>query len=179
MYSLCCFAAVVHSTPSDAAGTLLLQWTPPTLFDGDSLLQYEVTLTPLGAGSAVQVKYTLPATQSELTAQGLQAGEEYLVMIDTRVDSELVQPFYSVNITIPVTPASSAAVVNGVAGAGVTLLIVLVCVAVVGLLLLVVFLKWRKGESKRQETKKERYTYTLKCLAHAYIQCKLQFTMVM
>ena len=160
MYSLCCFAAVVHSTP-DAVGALLLQWTPPTLFDGDSLLQYEVTLTPLGVGSAVQVKYTLPATQSEFTAQGLQAGEEYLVTIDTRVDSGLVQPFYSMNITIPVIPASSAAVVNGVAGAGVTLLIVLVCVAVVGLLLLVVFLKWRKRESKKKETtKKERYTVT-------------------
>ena len=158
MYSLCCFAAVVHSTP-DAAGTLLLQWTPPTLFDGDSLLQYEVTLTPLGAGSGVQVKYTLPATQSELTAQGLQGGEQYAVMIDTRVDSGLVQPFYSMNITIPVTPASPAAVVNGVAGAGVTLLIVLVCVAVVGLLLLLVFLKWRKEESKRKETKKERYMH--------------------
>ena len=156
-----CFAAVVHSTPSDAASTLLLQWTPPTLFDGDSLLQYEVTLAPLGVGSGVQVKYTLPATQSELTAQGLQAGEEYEVMIDTRVDSGLVQPFYSMNITIPVTSASSAAVVNGVAGAGGTLLIVLVCVAVVGLLLLLVFLKWRKGESKRKETKNERYTYIL------------------
>ena len=154
-----CFAAVVHSTPSNAAGTLLLQWTPPTLFDGDSLLQYEVTLTPRGVGSAVQVKYTLPATNSELTAQGLQAGEEYEVMIDTRVDLGLVQPFYSMNITIPVTPASSAAVVNGVAGAGVTLLIVLVCVAVVGLLLLLVFLKWRNEESKRKETKKERYMH--------------------
>ena len=147
--------AVVHSTPFDAAGSLTLQWTLPSLFDGDSLLQYEVTLTPLRAGSAVQVRYTLPATQSELTAQGLQEGVEYQVMIETRVDSGLVQPFYSMNITIPVAPSSSAAVVNGVAGAGVTLLIVLVCGAAVGVLLLVVFLKWRKGGNK--QTRKERY----------------------
>ena len=149
---------MVHSTPSDAAGALLLQWTPPTLFDGESLLQYEVTLTHLGVGSAVQVRYTLPSTQSELTAQGLQEGAEYQVMIETRVDSGLVQPFYSMNITIPVAPASSAAVVNGVAGAGVTLLIVLVCAgAGVGLLLVVVFLKRRKGVSKTKEaTTRER-----------------------
>ena len=149
---------MVHSTPSDAGGSLLLQWTPPTLFDGEPLLQYEVTLSPLGVGSAVQVRYTLPATQSELTAQGLQEGAEYQVMIETRVDSGLLQPFYSMNITIPVAPASSAAVVNGVAGAGVTLLIVLVCAAAgVGLLLVVVFLKRRKGVSKTEEaTKNER-----------------------
>ena len=151
----CCLAAVVYSTPSDAAGALLLQWTPPTLFDGESLLQYEVTLTPLGVGSAVQVRYTLPSTQSKLTAQGLQEGQQYQVMIETRVDSGLVQPFYQMNVTIPVAPASSAAVVNGVAGAGVTLLIVLVCAgAGVGLLLLVVFLKRRKGVSKTKETTK-------------------------
>ena len=142
-------------TPSDASGALLLQWTPPTLFDGDSLLQYEVTLTPLGAGPAVQVRYTLPATQSELTAQGLQEGVEYQVMIETRVDSGLVQPFYSMNITIPVASASSAAVANGVAGAGVTLLIVLMCGAVVGVLLLVAFFKWRKGGN--EQTRKKRY----------------------
>ena len=78
-------------------------------------------------------------------------------MIETRVDSGLVQPFYSMNVTIPVAPApaSSAAVANGVAGAGVTLLIVLVCGAVVGVLLLVAFLKWRKGGNK--QTRKERY----------------------
>ena len=152
------FAVVVHSTPSDAGGSLLLQWTTPTLFDGESLLQYEVTLTPLGAGSAVQVRYTLPSTQSELTAQGLQEGQQYQVVIETRVDSGLVQPFYSMNVTIPVAPASSAAVVNGVAGAGVTLLIVLVCVAAgVGLLLVVLFLKRRKGVSKAKEaTESER-----------------------
>ena len=153
--------AVVHSAPSDAGRALILQWTPPTLFDGDSLLQYEVTLTPLGVGSAVQLRYILPATQSELTAQGLQEGVEYQVMIETRVDSELVQPFYSMNITIPslmipVSPASSAAVDNGVAGAGVTLLLVLVCGAAVGVLLLVVFLKWRKRGN--EQTRKERYS---------------------
>ena len=142
-------------TPSDASGALILQWTPPTLFDSDSLLQYEVTLTPLGVGSSVQVRYTLPATQSELTAQGLQEGVEYQVMIETRVDSGLVQPFYSMNITIPVAPASSTAIVNGVAGAGVTLLLVLVCGAVVGVLLLVVFLKWKKRGN--EQTRKERY----------------------
>ena len=162
MYSHCvayvCTAVVYYA--SGDIGALLLQWTPPTLFDGDSILQYEVTLTPLGAGSAVHAKFTLPATQSELTAQGLQEGVEYQVMIETRVDSGLVQPFYSMNITIlslmiPVSPASSAAVANGVAGAGVTLLIVLVCGAAVGVLLLVVFLKWRKGGNK--QTRKERY----------------------
>ena len=122
-------------TPSDAAGTLLLQWTPPTLFDGDSLLQYEVTLTPLGVGSAVQVKYTLPATQSEFTAQGLQAGEEYLVTIDTRVDSGLVQPFYSMNITVPSLTVShhdlsTIGIASGCAVAGVLLLCLVVVLAV-------------------------------------------------
>ena len=125
----------VMFTPSDAASTLLLQWTPPTLFDGDSLLQYEVTLSPLGVGSAVQVKYTLPATQSEFTAQGLQAGEEYLVTIDTRVDSGLVQPFYSMNITVPSLTVShhdlsTIGIASGCAVAGVLLLCLVVVLAV-------------------------------------------------
>ena len=133
-------------TPSDAAGTLLLQWTPPTLFDGDSLLQYEVTLTPLGVGSAVQVKYTLPATQSEFTAQGLQAGEEYLVTIDTRVDSGLVQPFYSMNITVPSLTVShhdlsTIGIASGCAVAGVLLL----CLVVV---LVVALVYWRRRSGR-------------------------------
>ena len=120
---------------SDASGALLLQWTPPTLFDGDSLLQYEVTLTSLRAGSAVQVRYLLPATQSELTAQGLQEGVEYQVMIETRVDSGLVQPFYSMNITIPSLMVSSLdlrtiSIASGCAAAGVLLLCVVVVLVV-------------------------------------------------
>ena len=69
-----CFAAVVYSTPSKVSGVLLLQRTRPTQLDGDSLLQYEFTLTPLGTGSAVQLRYTLPATQSEFTIQGSAGG---------------------------------------------------------------------------------------------------------
>ena len=111
-------------------------------------------------GPVTQVRYILPAAQSQLTAQGLQTGEEYQVEIETRVDSGLLQPFYSRNITIPITPASSAAVVNGAAGAGVVLLIVLVCVSVVGVVVLLVYLKWRKTTNKRQEiVKKERYKH--------------------
>ena len=111
-------------------------------------------------GPVTQVRYILPAAQSQLTAQGLQTGEEYQVEIETRVDSGLLQPFYSRNITIPITPASSAAVANGAAGAGVVLLVVLVCVAVVGVVVLMVYLKWRKTTNKRQGTvKKERYNY--------------------
>ena len=118
-------------TVSNDIGALLLQWTPLTLFDGDSILQYEVTLTPLGAGSAVQVRYLLPATQSELTAQGLQEGVEYQVMIETRVDLGLVQPFYSMSITISslmVSPLDlrTISIASGCAAAGVLLLCVVV-----------------------------------------------------
>ena len=147
-------------SPATISNAILLQWTPPTQFDGDSLLQYEVTLTPLEVGPAAQLRYILPATQSQLTAQGLQTGEEYQVEIETRVDSGLLQPFYSRNITIPITPASSAAVANGAAGAGVVLLVVLVCVAVVGVVVLMVYFKWRKGANKREGTgKKGRYNH--------------------
>ena len=114
-------------SPATIADALLLQWTPPTQFVGDSLLQYEVTLAPLGVWPATQLRYILPATQSQLTAQGVQTGEEYQVQIETRVDSGLLQPFYLRNITIPTIsspppptcPPSTIAIASGWIVAGV------------------------------------------------------------
>ena len=127
--------------PATVVDTLLLQWTPSTQFDGDSLLQYEVTLTLLGVGPVAQVSYILPAAQSQLTAQGLQTGEEYQVEIETRVDSGLLQPFYSRNITIPATsnpppptcPPATIPIASGWIVAGI-LLICLVVTLVVALI---------------------------------------------
>ena len=133
-------------TPVTIANSLLLQWTHPTQFVGDSLLQYEVTLTPLGAEPAIQVKYFLPATKSQLTAQGLQAGEEYQVEIETRVDSGLVQPFYSMNVTIPTTsnpppptcPPATIPIASGWLVAGV----LLICLVVT---LVAALICWRRS----------------------------------
>ena len=131
----------VGYSPATVSKAFLLQWTPPAQFDGDSLLQYEVTLTPLGVGPAAQLRYILPAAQSQLTAQGLQTGEEYQVEIDTRVDSGLLQPFYLMNITIPTTsnpppptcPPATIAIASGWIVAGI-LLICLVVAFVVALI---------------------------------------------
>ena len=133
-------------SPATVADALLLQWTPPTQFVGDSLLQYEVTLTPLGVGPVAQLRYILPAAQSQLTAQDLQTGEEYQVEIDTRVDSGQLQPFYSMNITIPATsnpppptcPPATIPIASGWIVAG----ILLMCMVVT---FVVALICWRRS----------------------------------
>ena len=141
----------VGYSPATISNALLLQWTPPTQFDGDSLLQYEVTLTPLEVGPAAQLRYILPATQSQLTAQGLQTGEEYQVEIETRVDSGLLQPFYSMNITIPTTsnpppptcpPATIAIPIIVIASGWVVAGILLICMVVA---FVVALICWRRS----------------------------------
>ena len=133
-------------SPATISNALLLQWNPPTQFVGDSLLQYEINLTPLGVGPAAQLRYILPATQSQLTAQGLQTGEEYHAEIETRVDSGLLQPFYSRNITIPTTsnsppstcPPATIVIASGWIVAG----ILLICMVVT---LMGALICWRRS----------------------------------
>ena len=147
IYSESLLSLTVGYSPTTTTNTLLLQWTPPTQSVGDSLLQYEVTLTPLGVGPVAQVRYILPAAQSQLTAQGLQTGEEYQVEIETRMDSGLLQPFYSRNITIPTASnppyptcqPTTIVIASGWIAAG----ILLMCMVVT---LMVAFICWSKSE---------------------------------
>ena len=146
LYSTFLLSLTVGYSPATISNALLLQWTPPTQFVGDSLLQYEVTLTPLGVGPAAQLRNIFPATQSQLTAQGLQTGEEYQIEIETRVDSGLLQPFYSRNITIPATsnspPPTCQPSTIPIASGWIVAGILLICMVIT---LVMVIICWRRS----------------------------------
>ena len=106
-----------------------LTWSPPSITEGASITGYEASIATTEEMRVI--KYFSSAR--EIAFEGLQPLTVYEVKLGVRVSSgssNLLQPFYSANVTT-VEKSNTEALVNGVGGAAVMLAIVGVIIAIV------------------------------------------------
>ena len=107
-----------------------LKWSPPDILESDLITGYEASIT---AEEDKRVNYLLSSDGREVTFEGLKPLTVYKVELMVRIkssSSDMLQPFYSANLTT-VEESNTEAIVNGMGGAGVMLAIVGVVIAIV------------------------------------------------
>ena len=105
--------------------SIQLKWSPPSVAEGVFITGYEASVATTEETRVAQ--YSLSSSGREVKFEGLQPLTAYEVKLRVRVRSSsgsaILQPFYSNNLTT-VERANTEAVVNGVIGAAVMLVIV-------------------------------------------------------
>ena len=124
------YAAVELSTTGES---VRLTWSPPLVTEGASITGYEASIATTAEMRVTESSTSLSSSGREIAFEGLQPLTVYEVELRVRVSSgssNLLQPFYSANVTT-VEKSNTEAVVNGVGGAAVMLAIVGVIIAIV------------------------------------------------
>ena len=125
-----CYATVELTTTGESVH---LTWSPPFVTEGASITGYEASIARTEEMRVTKSSTSLSSSGREVTFEALQPLTVYKVKLRVRVSSgssSLLQPFYSANVTT-VEKSNAEAVVNGVGGAAVMLVIVGVVIAIV------------------------------------------------